>query len=155
MCSEVICASVTLASTLYCLLWCWGLGCSQGVIINISLVSLLLLLYVYVLLVLLSLLLSLLLLSLLLLLLSHRCRVSLFEYTHGSFLIRRQRGHWEGMQLELSPIRNEPNWKWAMCTSTRRNLAMAPNALVNCAAGLLCCDLQVRGASGAHKNVCL
>ena len=54
--------------------------------------------------------------------------------THGSILIRRQRGHpgvvlplvisnsanhWEGMQLELSPIRNEPNWKWAMCTCTR------------------------------------
>ena len=47
---------------------------------------------------------------------------------HGSFLIRRQRGHpgvvlplvisdlanhQEGMQLELDPIRNEPNWKRA------------------------------------------
>ena len=46
--------------------------------------------------------------------------------THGSFLIRRQRGHpgfvlplvifksanhEEGIPLELSPIRNEPNWK--------------------------------------------
>ena len=46
--------------------------------------------------------------------------------THGSFLIRRQRGHpgvalplviynsanrWEGMQVELSPMRNEPNEK--------------------------------------------
>ena len=45
-------------------------------------------------------------------------------HTHGSFQIRRQRGypgvvlqlvvsnsanHWEGMRLELSPIRNEPN----------------------------------------------
>ena len=31
MCSEVICASVTLVSTLSYLLWYWGWGCSQGV----------------------------------------------------------------------------------------------------------------------------
>ena len=56
--------------------------------------------------------------------------------THGSFLIRRRRGHpgvvlplvisnsanhQEGMRLELSrletsPIRNEPKWKRAMCS---------------------------------------
>ena len=52
------------------------------------------------------------------------CGFHALQTTHGSFLIRRQRGHpgvvlplvisnsanhWEGEQLELSPFRNEPD----------------------------------------------
>ena len=80
--------------------------------------------------------------------------------THGSFLIRHQRGHpgvvlpllilirqiirkecnqnWA--QLETSPIRNEPNWKLAMCTCTSLSLRnrLCVSSLLRGHANLLC-----------------